>query len=562
MSAARQTLTDRLPVDDTPAFGAMGEPLDLVEFDSDIGIAWLSGEARVISANRTFCRALAADPASDPGVAVGRRPTELAAGLAPLEALLLSSNASFYLELADPRSDDAPSLHFCAGALARDRRLVTLGHPAANAVHRADVEADLDPLTGLGNRRRLNKRLTALQGTPDSGASCAVLLLDLDRFKQVNDALGHGVGDDLLKLVAARIGRCSRADDDVIRLGGDEFVVLQNGHGGAAGAEELSRRLVDVLSRPFLIDGQQINIGASIGVALLDPAHSSSEDALRHADLALYAAKAAGRGIHTVFETRLETDARARRELELSLRRALGLRQFELHYQPQVTLPDGAVNGFEALIRWNLPGRGRISPAEFIPLAEETGDIVAIGEWALREACLEAMSWPGELSVAVNVSPVQFASPRFLDSVLHALGESELPPERLEIEVTEGVLIDNPTQTLELLSAVRAFGVGVAMDDFGTGYSSLSSLSAFPFSKIKIDQSFVNGEQDDRSRALVQAILGLGTSLGMSTLAEGVETSDQFDHLSSDGCRGAQGYHISRPMPAGDIADFLNRNPS
>ena len=557
MSPARQTLADPLPT-----IGAATEPLDLAGFDSDIGLAWLSPEACVVSANPAFRHALARGKTIEPDAVVGRRPTELALWLAPLEELLLSSSAGFCLELPDELSDGHPLLHFSAGQLVRERRLLTLNRPAADAVHRANTEADFDPLTGLGNRRLLERRLAELESAEDGGASGAVLLLDLDRFKQVNDTLGHGVGDELLKLVATRICRSSRAGDDVVRLGGDEFVVLQSGRIGAAGAEELSRRLVDVLSRPYLIDGQQINIGASVGVALLDPAVSSCADVLRHADLALYASKAAGRGVHTLFETRLETAALARREMELSLRRALGLRQFELHYQPQVTLPEGTVNGFEALIRWNLPGRGLVSPAEFIPLAEETGDIVAIGEWALRDACREAMSWPGDLSVAVNVSPVQFASPRFLDSVLHALEESGLPPARLEIEITEGVLIDDPAQTLELLGAVREFGVGVAMDDFGTGYSSLSYLNAFPFSKIKIDQSFVNGDQDDRSRALVQAILGLGASLGMSTLAEGVETSDQFEHLVTDGCLGAQGYHISRPIPSGDIADFLRKRTS
>jgi len=351
--------------------------------------------------------------------------------------------------------------------------------------------------------------------------------------------------------------RAARADDTIVRWGGDEFIILHTLGEQPSGAEGVAQRIVEMLSRPFLIDGQQINIGASVGIAILHQGTDKLEDLMRHADLALYDAKGAGRGTYRFFNPLLEKNAMERRELEISLRRALSLKEFTLAYQPQVRMPEGKLTGFEALIRWHNETRGLIPPVDFIPLAEETGEIMAIGEWVLRTACAEATKWPNELSVAVNVSPVQFKSDRFVDSVCSALSFSGLDPTRLEIEITEGVLINNSEKALSHLCAIQDMGVSIAMDDFGTGFSSLSYLNSFPFSKIKIDQAFVRGKQTDKSRALVDAIISLGASLGMKTLAEGVETPEQFEQLAEGGCMGAQGFLISKPMPAEEINEFM-----
>jgi predicted signal transduction protein with EAL and GGDEF domain len=306
-----------------------------------------------------------------------------------------------------------------------------------------------------------------------------------------------------------------------------------------------------------------VNIGASIGIAVLNHGTETLTDLLKHADLALYKAKDAGRGTALFFEPAFAVQAMTRYNLEIDLRRALGLKEFVLMYQPQVNMTDGSLQGFEALIRWQNSARGLVSPVDFIPLAEETGEIHAIGEWILRTACKEAMGWDGHLSVAVNVSPIQFESERLVDIVSHALTSSGLPPNRLELEITEGVLMNDFDNALKQLWALKALGVGIAMDDFGTGYSSLSYLNSFPFSKIKIDQSFVRGESSPKSRALVQAIINLGATLDMTTIAEGVETQEQYDQLTAGGCLVAQGYLISRPISTkamGEfIADFRNK---
>ena len=543
---------------DVPSAPASGDRaaagMTLVPLETSCAIATLDAAGRPVSANGAFAElfGIGAAGGSLPEAALrrfGERAQPLAGRLARAEA--------FALEL-EARSG-AHALRLQCTALEGGRRLAIVDGAAPTADERAArrAETHADALTGLGNRRLLDDTLAELAGCGVDPAPLALLLVDLDRFKQVNDTLGHGVGDRLLQLVARRIRRVTRERDVLVRLGGDEFVVLVRGAPSEQVATTTAARLVELASRPFMVDGHQVNVGASVGIAVLDGRHSALDDLVRHADLALYAAKNAGRGGWCVFEPSLETRAMERRELELALRRALALRELELVYQPQVRMPEGEVTGFEALIRWNHPDRGLVSPAEFIPLAEEIGEIDAIGEWVLQQACREAVGWPAPLSVAVNVSPLQFESGRFVRSLRDALARSGLDPTRLEIEITEGVLIDNVENALAHLEAIRAMGVAVAMDDFGTGYSSLSCLNTFPFSKIKIDQSFVRGEQTDRSRALVDAIIALGETLGMETLAEGVETREQLRRLAKGGCHALQGYLISRPIGAADIGAFL-----
>ena len=470
------------------------------------------------------------------------------------------------LKLHEGRDAAPVALHVAALVPGESVRVVVAVAADPERVRAAGGATDaaaVDPLTRLGNRALLEHRLAEPGYRGDASrddASLALVMLDLYRFKSINDTLGHAVGDKLLALVADRLRRACRATDTVVRLGGDEFAVLHPcaaGAAGAAAAEGLAARAVELLGRPFLIGGQQIDVGASAGVASLGDDTAAREDLLRHAELALHDAERAGRGTWRRFEPALEARARTRRGLEIALRRALPLGELELVYQPQVDLPGDELTGFEALIRWNRPGRGTVSPLDFVPLAEEIGEIHAIGGWVLVEACREAMTWPAPLRVAVNVSPVQFGGTDFVGTVRDALALSGLPPERLEVEITEGVLIDDEARARDHLEALRALGIGVAMDDFGTGYSSLGTLSSFPFTKLKIDRSFVGGEQSERSRGLVRSILSLGESLGMTTLAEGVETAEQFDELASGGCHAAQGYLIGRPIGADAVGAFI-----
>ena len=419
------------------------------------------------------------------------------------------------------------------------------------------VAALRDPVTDLPNRRAFDICLaTALAS---AAPEAVVLLVDLDRFKHVNDTLGHPIGDGLLCLVAKRLRSLVRTADFVARFGGDEFAVVLSPVPG--GATDLARRIVDVLGRPYLIDGHLVTVGASVGIASA-PQHGQSVPGLvRCADLALYAAKAAGRGVFRVFEPELDQRAKDRRTLEIELRRALMLREFELHYQPQIDIETQTVEGFEALIRWNHPGRGLIPPGDFIPLAEEIGLIVPLGEWVIRQSCLEATRWPDQIRVAVNVSSLQFAdAERLVNVITHALATSGLPGRRLEIEITESVLLRDQSFVLAALHQLHALGVRVAMDDFGTGYSSLSQLRSFPFDKIKIDRSFVHtNDNPDSQNAIVRAITALGISLGMQTIAEGVETAGELERVRSEGCRSVQGYLFSRPVPSSEIAALLRR---
>jgi diguanylate cyclase (GGDEF)-like protein len=419
--------------------------------------------------------------------------------------------------------------------------------------------ARTDQLTRLGNRLMFSERLKAIAAQLHRETDlAAVLAINLDRFKAVNESLGRKVGDALLGVVAQRLCSALKPGDIAARLGGDGFGIVQTGQPQPQSAAALAKRLVDLLGRSYIIDGHIVSIGASVGIAVM-PAHAIDVDeVLRNCDLALSQAKKDGRATYRFFAPAMNDQMQARHRLEVDLRRALALREFALVYQPQVNLQSMRVNGFEALLRWHNPARGMVSPADFIPLAEEIRLIGPIGEWVIRTACREAARWPSPFNVAVNVSAVQFGSPTLVSTIVSALAESGLDPRRLEVEITEGVLLKEREATLVILRELRAMGVRVAMDDFGTGYSSLSYLHSFPFDKIKIDQSFVRGYPEDGGGAeIVRAIAALGRALGMTTIAEGVETEAQLARVRADGCTDAQGYLISRPLAPELIDEFL-----
>jgi diguanylate cyclase (GGDEF)-like protein len=423
--------------------------------------------------------------------------------------------------------------------------------------------AHFDALTELPNRVLFRRELQeALARARRADEETAVLCIDLDHFKTVNDTLGHPIGDALLQSVAERLRRCVREGDSVARLGGDEFAVVQGGPNLPTGASELADRVVAAMAEPFVIQGHQVVIGASVGIAVSPIDADEPDELLKKADMALYRVKAEGRGGFHFFEKAMDERLQARRTLELDLRHAVAAGQFELHFQPLMNLATGRVGCCEALLRWRSPDRGLVSPADFIPLAEEIGLIVPLGEWVLREACRQAVQWPAQVRVAVNLSPAQFRSRNLLSVVMSALSGSGLPAERLELEITESVLLQDNAANLGVLHSLREVGVRISMDDFGTGYSSLSYLRSFPFDKIKIDQSFVRDlPTDPDALAIIKAVTSLGASLGMSTTAEGVETADQLEELKRQGCDEIQGYLISRPVPAAQIAFLLGAAP-
>ena len=419
--------------------------------------------------------------------------------------------------------------------------------------------ATQDALTGLPNRTLFRDRLEQeLIRARRGGEKVALLCLDLDRFKDVNDLRGHGAGDELLAQVGARLTTAGRETDTVARLGGDEFVIVQSGLGQPEDAAAFAARLVATFAEAFDLDGELMVVGASIGIALFPTDGGDAETLLRNADTALYRAKADGRGTYRMFEPAMDARLQARRALEYDLRQALVQRQFEVYYQPQAETRSRRVTGFEALVRWWHPKHGMIAPADFIPLAEETGLIVPLGEWVLRAACAAAAGWPPHIRVCVNLSPVQFARGGLVNLIEKALRAHRLAPARLELEITEGVLIKDSEQALETLNQLKALGVRIAMDDFGTGYSSLSYLQRFPFDKIKIDQSFICAlENDTDSAAIVRAVIGLGRSLKMPVIAEGLETPEQLELLRREHCEEIQGYLIGYPMPLEECIGFL-----
>jgi diguanylate cyclase (GGDEF)-like protein len=415
-----------------------------------------------------------------------------------------------------------------------------------------------DGLTALPNRVLFRQEMERELARARDGEAVAVLCIDLDHFKRVNDTLGHAAGDALLQGAADRLRACVRETDIVARLGGDEFAIVQVQAEQPRAATVLAERLIADLSRPFDIEGHQVVVGASVGIALAPSDGTEADQLMKSADMALYRAKADGRGVLRYFESEMDAKMQARRALELDLRKALVEHEFELFYQPIVDLKSNRVSGFEALLRWNHPTQGLISPADFIPIAEDMGLITPLGEWVLRQACREAAGWPERVKVAVNLSPAQFKSKALALVVTTALADSGLAPDRLELEITESVLLQDNDTVRGILHQLRALGVRISMDDFGTGYSSLSYLRSFPFDKIKIDQSFVRdmGQHDD-SIAIVRAVAGLGRNLGMSTTAEGVETNEQLGRLREEGCTEVQGYLFSRPLPASEVPRLL-----
>jgi diguanylate cyclase (GGDEF)-like protein len=429
---------------------------------------------------------------------------------------------------------------------------------------RRRAEADLvflarhDALTRLPNRFLFRERLEQAIEMAGRGAGCAVICLDLDHFKLINDTLGHPVGDGLLQAAAGRLQACVRDVDTVARLGGDEFAIIQSGVERSEDAEILAMRIIKAFQRPFDIDGNRIVIGTSVGVAMAPADGASPETLLKHADIALYLSKDAGRGMVRFFQPEMDARMQLGRGLGLELRDALARNEFELHYQPLVNVGTGRVSGLEALLRWRHPVRGLLKPTEFIALTEETGLIVEIGEWVLRTACAEARNWPADIVVAVNLSPSQFSKGDIVAAVKAALDASGLQPDRLELEITEKVLLQDSPETLAALHALRAMGIAVALDDFGIGYSSLGYLRSFPFDKIKIDQRFVRDLLNDRESLLIlRAVTGLGRSLCITTTAEGVETLEQLDKLREAGCTEIQGYVFSHPRPASALASLI-----
>jgi diguanylate cyclase (GGDEF)-like protein len=412
-----------------------------------------------------------------------------------------------------------------------------------------------DALTDLANRVLLNERLEqALGRRIHRTEMVAVHHLDLDQFKAVNDTFGHPAGDKLLKIVAERLRALVRETDTIARMGGDEFVIVQAPITDPTEATSLAQAIIASISEPFDLDGHQAAIGASVGIAVGPSDGLRPDKLLRNADLALYRAKGDGRGTFRFFEPAMDLQMQTRRIVEQDLRKALPAEEFELYYQPVVNLASNEISGFEALIRWNHPLRGMVAPSSFIPLAEEIGFIVPLGEWVIRQACLTAAQWPEHLHVAVNISAAQFRSPGLLQVIVSALAASGLSPTRLEIEITETVLLQNRDTTLAVLHQLRALGVRIALDDFGTGYSSLTYLQCFPFDKIKIDRSFVKDiTENTGSLNIVRAVAALAKGMGMTATAEGVETGEQLDKVTSEGCTEMQGYLFSRPLPVAEI---------
>ena len=417
--------------------------------------------------------------------------------------------------------------------------------------------AHYDALTNLPNRSLFQRHAEGLL-LETEGREFAILYIDIDEFKRINDTLGHLIGDEFLKGVAERLRQSVGPEDFIARLGGDEFAILQHGIASGEDVHALVARIYQALRTPFDCHGHQLSSDASIGIAIAPRDGSDLFDLLKNADLAMYAAKAAGRRTYRFFDPAMEQQANHRRELEADLRAALAQGAFELHYQPQVDLRSDRVTGCEALLRWRHPVRGMVSPADFVPVAEETGLIEEIGQWVLRTACAEAATWPADVRIAVNVSPIQFRSETLSLKVAAALSETGLDPRRLELEITEAVLIADDDAALATLNQLRALGVHIALDDFGTGYSSLQYLQRFPFDKIKIDRSFVKEvTRNSSSASIIRAVVSIAADRNMVTTAEGVETAQQRETVQTLGCTQMQGFLFSAARPAQEIRTLL-----
>ncbi|AMN43711.1 EAL domain-containing protein [Rhodoplanes sp. Z2-YC6860] len=479
--------------------------------------------------------------------------------------------ANFLADLAAGKPDskvrqdaDGRSLRVDWQPMAEGGWVATVDDITATLEAQAKIEhlARYDALTDLPNRVLFHEEMEQALRHVRRDEQIAVLCLDLDHFKNVNDTLGHPTGDALLKLVALRIKQCIRETDTVARLGGDEFAIVQVGaKRQPAEASALASRLIEAISGSYDLNGNQIVIGASIGISIAPGDGMDVDQLLKSADMALYRSKADGRGTYCFFEPEMDAEAHRRRALELDLRRALLRGEFEVYYQPIYELKSNLIAGFEALARWNHPTQGIVSPANFIPLAEETGLIVPLGDWVLRSACQQAAQWPDNVYIAVNLSPVQFKNRDLVRAVTDAITEAQIDPRRLELEITETVLLQDNETTLATLHKLHDFGVRISMDDFGTGYSSLSYLRSFPFDKIKIDQSFIEDLPNrPDSMAIVRAVTGLAQSLGIATTAEGVETTEQVKLLTRKGCTQVQGYLFSPPCRAAETSRFFHRS--
>jgi diguanylate cyclase (GGDEF)-like protein len=465
--------------------------------------------------------------------ALARANDGLEKNVADRTALLLGLYQKLRAEMAVREESDARSLHL--------------------AYH--------DSLTGLGNRLLFKEQLEdVLKDVLEASKPVAVLFVDLDGFKGVNDTLGHSIGDLLLKSIANRIRDILPVNGRIARLGGDEFAILQISAEQPSAAIALAQNIIEVVGQPSTIEGYDVTVSASVGVAVADAGSMNAEAFLKSADIAMYGAKAAGPGNYRMFDSEMDAAVQARSTIEREMRNGIVQNEFRLYYQPLVNLQTQKVTAFEALMRWQHPARGLVSPAEFISLAEETGLIVRLGEWALREACSDAMGWPEDISVSVNLSAVQFAKGDLVSTVMNALASSGLPASRLELEITESILLEGSDHNVRILEQLHELGVRISLDDFGTGYSSIGYLRSFSFDKLKIDQSFVKDLlADEKSLAIVRAIVGLGSSFGITTTAEGVETEDQRSCLNQEGCTEVQGFLYSEPLPPSEIAPLLGR---
>jgi diguanylate cyclase (GGDEF)-like protein len=554
--------------DQEAALKATNQRFDVALANMSQGLCLYDADQKLQVVNRRFCE-------------IFRLPSgKIDAGMSLTDVIDLSVAAGNFLNRSDPRLVAAKArieggvpVKSILDNMPGDRVVAVAHQPLLqggwvetyeDVTDRLQSEAKIvymarhDSLTGLANRELFAERVEQAVGYTGRGEGFAVFCLDLDHFKAVNETLGHPTGDALLRAVAERLSSCIREVDTVARLGGDEFAILQVGLKGPDDATILARRIVETVKQPYDIAGRRVTIGVSIGISMAPGDGTSFGKLLKNADVALYKAKSDGRDTWRFFELAMDARLQARRALEIDLREALARNAFELNYQPLFDFKRNKIGSFEALLRWNHPSRGLISPAEFIPLAEEIGLITQLGEWALRTACKQASSWPDGVRVAVNVSPAQFKSGKLAATVVDALAKSGLAPNRLELEITESVILANSETTLATLNQIRGLGVKIAMDDFGTGYSSLSYLRSFPFDKVKIDQSFIRDlDTKADSSVIIGAIIGLCRSLGMRVTAEGVETQAQLEFLQWQGCSEAQGYYFSKPVPAARVGRVI-----
>jgi diguanylate cyclase (GGDEF)-like protein len=534
------------------------------------GLCMFDAEHRLVVVNQPFCTLFAVPQDKfAPGMMVSEftdvivrernLPAERAAELHANQKMMVERGEqhNYAFDTAEGRRVSVVHTPMQSGGWVTTYLDVTARHKAeAKVTHMAQHDA----LTELPNRRRFREQLQHELAHLRAGSCFGVLCMDLDSFKSVNDTLGHPIGDRLLQAVAQRLRDAVREGDLVARLGGDEFAIIQSRMDQPDEMGTLASRLIDVVRVPYDVDGHQLVVGLSVGISDAPTDGSDADVLIKNADLALYRAKEEGRGTFRYFETGMDARAQARRVIELDMRAAVRNGEFELDYQPIMRAESGEITGFEALVRWRHPHRGLISPADFIPLAESTGLIVPLGEWILRKACSDAAGWSRPVRVAVNLSPVQFKHRSLVSAVMEAVTAAGLQPDRLELEITESVLLQDSDATLATLHTLRGFGVRISMDDFGTGYSSLSYLRSFPFDKIKIDQSFVRElSTHGDCIAIIRAVTGLGISLGITTTAEGVETQEQLELLRSEHCGEVQGYLFSKPRPASEVEAMLSQ---